>query len=191
MRWWVVATSALWVACASAPQVPTLFLLRASEPAPSGRLEAPLAIVLERVEVAPYLQTAGIVVETAAGQVRPARAYQWAEPLEAGLRSSLRARISTALGYPISSAAGAAANSALGVVVHIDRLHGTMDGAALIEASFRITRRAPGEPATEFHFTRAAPLANSGYAGLVEAEMELVDALAVEIARALRVLGAP
>jgi uncharacterized lipoprotein YmbA len=191
MRWWVVATSALWVACASAPQVPTLFSLRAAEPAPSGRLDAPLAIVLERVEVAPYLQTAGIVVETAAGQVRPARAYQWAEPLEAGLRSSLRARISSALGYPVSSSPAALANSSLSVVVHVDRLHGTMDGAALVEASFRITPLSSAEPPVEVHFSRVTPLENAGYAGLVEAEMELIDALAVEIADALRGLGAP
>lgn len=191
MRWIVVAASTLWMACAAASPSPTLFLLRAPLPERSGRVEAPQTIRLGRVEVAPYLRTPGIVVETEAGQLNAARAHQWAEPLESGLRSSLGAGISAALGYGVTSDGAGRSAGDYGVDVYIDRLHGTMTGSAFIDASYRITRLAEAGDPIAYRFSRTIPLPREGYAGLVQAELELTRELAAAIAASLRELGAP
>ncbi len=149
----------LLVACAGSSAPPTQYLLRAEPAERSGRVEAPVRVGLGRVAVAPYLDQSGIVVETEAGQVQAAREHQWAEPLDAGLRSYLRAGMSAALGYDVSASRADLVHWDYTVDVYVDRLHGTMAGTAVLDASYRITPRpAPGtSPPTAFPGRRPCP----------------------------------
>jgi uncharacterized lipoprotein YmbA len=174
----------LLIACAGAGPLRTRYLLRADVSERAGRLDAPVRIGLGRVAVAPYLDQDGIVVETEAGQVRAARQHQWAEPLSAGLRSLLRAEISDVLGYEISARPGDRLAWDFTVDVYVDRLHGSMEGTAVIDAGYWITPRVGGE-AVEYRFSQSAPLPREGYPGLVDAEVVLARRLAEAIAGAL------
>lgn len=179
--------TALLVACAGGPAPDrTLYLLRATPTGVSGRIDAPVRAGLDRVTVAPYLAQAGIVVETEAGQVRAATEHRWAEPLDAGLRSLLRAEISRALGSDVSARGADRQAWDYAVDVNVDRMHGTMTGTALLEAAYTITPGVGTGEAITYRFSRSAPLAREGYAGLVDAEQRLARELAEAIAQSLR-----
>jgi uncharacterized lipoprotein YmbA len=179
----------LLVACAGSSPPPTQYLLRAEPAEQSGRVEAPVRIGLGRVAVAPYLDQSGIVVETEAGQVQAAREHQWAEPLGAGLRSYLGAEMSAALGYDVSARPTDLDDWDYTVDVYVDRLHGTMAGTALLDASYRITPRPGAGDAAAYRYSRSASLPREGYPGLVDAEADLARQLAQAIAASLREIG--
>ena len=181
---------AILVACAGSSAPPTQYLLRAEPAERSSRVEAPVRVGLGRVDVAPYLDQSGIVVETEAGQVQAAREHQWAEPLGAGLRSYLRVEMSTALGHDVSANPADLAHWDYTVDVYVDRLHGTMAGKAVLDASYRITPRPRGGDVAAYRFSRSAPLPREGYPGLVDAQADLVRQLAQAIAASLGEIGA-
>jgi len=183
MTWIVLLASVMLFACSSAVPQPTSYLLRSESVRASGRVEAPVRVGLDRIVVAPYLDQDGIVVETEAGQVTAARRHLWAEPLEAGLRSFLRSALSTRLGYEVD-AGRADPLWDYSVEIYVDRLHGTLGGTAMLDATYRITPRA-GESA-DFRFSSATPLPRDGYPGLVEAQTRLLRDLAAAIAASLR-----
>lgn len=182
----------LLAACAGSAPEPTRYLLRDGLEERSDRVEAPIRVALGRVVVAPYLDHAGIVVETGPGQVRAAHHHQWAEPLEAALRSTLRDALSRSLGYEVSArpALGGAPPWDYRVDVSVDRLHGTMEGTAVLDADYRIVPHSAAGETAEYRLSRSTSLPRAGYAGLVEAEAELVRELARAIAASLRELGA-
>jgi len=180
----------LLVACAGSSVPPTQYLLRAQPAEQSGRVEVPIRVGLGRIAVAPYLDQFGIVVETEAGQVQPARQHRWAEPLDASLRSYLRAQISAALGYDVGAGPTDLDHWDYTVDVYVDRLHGTMAGTAVLDASYRITPGAGAGEVAAYRFSRSAPLPREGYPGLVDAEADLARQLAQAIAASLREVGA-
>jgi uncharacterized lipoprotein YmbA len=183
----VAAVSALLlVCCAGSSPSRTQYLLRSEPTEKTGRVEAPIHVGLGRVAVAPYLDRAGLVVETETGQVRAARQHEWAEPLEVGLRSYLRAEISHALGYEVSARPGDRFPWDYRVDVYVDRLHATMGGTAVLEAGYRLTPRPGAGEAVEYRFSRSAQLPREGYPGVVDAEADLARQLAQAIADSLR-----
>ena len=174
-------------ACAGAPVPPsTYYLMRASVSDGVARVEAPVAIGLGRVDMAPYLSGSGLVLETGANEVRSARRHLWAEPLDASLRLYLRAQISNELGYEVSANAALQGAWDYVVDVSVEELHGTLSGEARLVASWRIARSDDAEELAAFRFARNRPLARDGYAALADAEIALVGELAAAIANSLR-----
>jgi hypothetical protein len=188
MKLFAILSIAPLIACAGASPPPTQYLLRAQPTQREGRVDVTVRVGLGRVAVAPYLEQSGIVVETEAGQVQAARQHQWAEPLDAGLRTYLRSEISLALGYDVSSSRADELSWDYAVNIYVDRLHGTMAGNAVLDASYRIAPQSgEGEP-VEYRFSKTAALPREGFAGLIEAEARLVRELAAAIAASLREL---
>ncbi len=180
------------LACAGAPAPPrTYYLMRAEASEGVIRVEAPVAIALGNVNVAQYLSSSGLVLETAPNEVQSARLHLWAEPLEDSLRLYLRAQISNKLGYEVS--ANVAPGSAVDhrVDVSVEQLHGTLSGAARLVASWHITRSDGAEEPAAFRFASTRPLAQDGYSALANAEIALVGELAVAIAKSLADVGIP
>ncbi|MDB4354177.1 PqiC family protein [Akkermansiaceae bacterium] len=68
----------------------------------------------------------------------------------------------------------------------IHQFHGTADGDALLEASWRIYRLPEGTLVTSRTKTLTTPLQGDGYEALVSAQSSLVDMLAAEIEKSLR-----
>jgi uncharacterized lipoprotein YmbA len=173
------------VACGASSPVRTQYLLRAETPERSARVEGVARVGLSRVIVAPYLDQSGIVVESAAREIQPARNHHWAEPLEAGLRLLLRSELATALGEDVGLDPDDRGRWQHDVHVFVEQFHGTMAGRAVLVADFRITSRAGSGGSVEYRFSRTQPLAREGYAGLVDAEAALVQQLAADIAAAI------
>ena len=174
-------------ACAGAPAPPsTYYLMRANVSDGVARVEAPVAIGLGRVDMAPYLSGSGLVLETGANEVRSARRHLWAEPLDASLRLYLRAQISNELGYEVSADVALQGAWDYVVDVSVEELHGTLSGEARLVASWSIARSDDAEEIAAFRFASSRPLARDGYAALVDAEIALVGELAAAIASSLR-----
>lgn len=185
MRVGLSILSAAFLACASSAPLPTRYLLPADVPPGSARVDAPVRVGIATVSVAPYLVPTGLAVETESRQIRTARQHEWAEPLAVGVRRQLRASVSRALGYDVSADATERRQWDRVVDVSIERLHGTLEGEAVLVASWRVTPRGPGAEAATYRLSRTQPLPRAGYAGLVDAEVALIDGLAEEIAASL------
>ncbi len=176
----------LFVACGSPAPDPTLYLLRGEPTEGSAQIESPIRAGLGRVIVAPYLLASrGIVVETAAGEIRAARQHQWAEPLQDGLRWYLRGQIGRALGDELGGALTDIGDWDYTVDVFISRLHGTMSGTAYLEAAFVIRSTSP-RTLYDFRFGKTERLVEDGYPALVAAQRRLLDGLSESIAGSLR-----
>jgi uncharacterized lipoprotein YmbA len=176
--------------CAGGRDVPELnqYLLRTdAEPvqADSGTAD----VGLGTVSVAPYLDQPGLVVETSTGGVREARYHQWAEPLRSSLRSFLADEIGTRNGTPVryqGYRGNAWKNDVEFLVsVHVDQLHGTADGDAVLVANWAITARASDGASAEHSFRGTEALERDGYSALIAAEKRLLERLASEIAESL------
>jgi len=180
------------IACAGAPALPrNYYLMRATASEGVSRVQAPVTITLENVNVAPYLSDQGLVLEIAANQVQSARQHLWAEPLDESLQIYLRTQISNQLGYEISTNVSPESALGYGVNVSIEQLHGTLSGAARLVASWRITLGGDAAELAAFRFARTRPLTQDGYPALANAEVALVGELAIAIADSLGEVGIP
>jgi uncharacterized lipoprotein YmbA len=178
--------------CAGTPPPPrTYYLMRAQVSEGVSRAEAPVAIALGEVEVAPYLAVPGLVLEIAENEVQSARQHLWAEPLDESLRLYLRAQISNELGYELRANVTPGSAPDHEIDVSVEELHGTLSGAARLVASWRITSSDDAAEFAVFRFVRNRALAQDGYAALANAELALVDELAAAIANSLTEIGIP
>lgn len=188
MRAIVLATTLLLLACGGSAPARTQYLLRAQGTPDAGpvRVDVPARVGLARVMVAPYLDQAGIVVQTAPHEVTPAQHHTWAEPLGEAMRIFLRAELSAALAEEVGLDASDRRRWTYAVEVFVEQLHGTLAGDAVLVARYRIDPAAAGNAPSGYRFARTAPLAREGYGGLVEAEAGLLRELAAAIAASLR-----
>lgn len=170
----LLALSSLLGACASGGPVSehSYLLPAASEPAVSDRLPG------VRVDVAGYLDQAGVVVETAPTSVHAARQHLWAEPLPSQLARALRHHLAVA---------GAPAEGRLNVSV--TRFQGTTDGNARVSGQWHY-RAEPSEQQESLErsgrFDIARPLNQDGYPELVTRLDAAWRAAAQQIADELR-----
>jgi uncharacterized lipoprotein YmbA len=172
--------------CSSTPAAHSSYLLRADELPGTRPIGSPAPVGLRRVVVAPYLESPGLVLETAPGEVRAARYHEWAEPLDQGVRLYLRAELSTLLGEDVDANPTLSPQWSYAVDVAIDQLHGTVSGEALLVAGWRIADAQKAEEIGRFRFVQRLPLERDGYPGLADAEIALLARLAAAIADSVR-----
>ena len=185
-RVWILVLAGVALGCTtSAAPVASRYFLRA-DVTPSGVAPADARVGLGRVEVAPYLEAPGLAIETAPGQIQWAANHEWAEPLQAGLALYLRSALSQAAGAEVGLDAGGPSVTHA-VDVFIEALHGTMEGEAVLVASYGIRR--PDRGVVSFRFSQRSPLPRPGYPAMVEAEKALLRELARAIATSLRAAG--
>jgi uncharacterized lipoprotein YmbA len=182
MRILAATTILVVLACAGNPPTTTRYLLPVNVPEGVQRIEPPIRVGLAGIEVAPYLDQPGLVVETEAGQVRPAHQHQWAEPIDLGLHRHLRAELTRALGFEVSGDPSQRHRWDYAVDVSIDRLHGTLAGDAVLVAHWRVTPLQSGRDPVTYRLAARKPLAAQGYPALLDAEIELTRGLAAAIA---------
>jgi uncharacterized lipoprotein YmbA len=105
------------------------------------------------------------------------------------LRESLRAylanEIATASGHPIGSQEHKTSSWKRRIDIHIDQLHGNMDGEATLVAQWALIDTARLRLLAEEHYSGTEPLSGDGYEALVRAEKILLSRLAVAIAATL------
>jgi len=188
----IVFALSLITGCSTTTPEPAYYLLRGESLELNGRVDGDVRIGVGRLIVAPYLlSNAGIVMETAPGEVRSARQHQWAEPLDAGLRWFLRTEIARAYGDEIGGGLVDLTDWDYTVDVYIARFHGTMAGKALLEGSYVIRPSNDSQATREYRFSTQQALSGEGYAELVAAERSLASDLGASIAASLRELTTP
>ena len=169
------------IGCASTAIEPSYYLLRSNGAVPSGKLNPSREYSLGTVEIAPYLDQPGIVMETADAQTRPASNHLWAEPIYDGVRNYLTTEIAQVTGQELLPEK---LNQTSTVVnIRIDQLHGTLDGNAHILAYWWLVRDDTVIALNRYADTRS--LQASGYGALVESEKALLSELARQIAASL------
>jgi uncharacterized protein len=172
---------ALLAGCASQPIPPTYYLLRSDQDLQSSALSTSKQFSLGTVEIAAYLDQPGLVMETAAGEMRPASQNLWAEPIYDGVRNFLSTEIAQASGQELLPTK--LARDTTVVNIRIDQLHGTLDGQVLIVAYWWLVH---GDEVTTLNrFSDSRALTTSGYAALVDTEKTLLAELAQRIATSL------
>jgi uncharacterized lipoprotein YmbA len=175
------------VGCASAPAPITYYLLRGEPVNETKDVGSATRAGLGRILVSPYLLSSkGIMVEIDKGEVNPASHHQWAESLDAALRWYLRSEIGSRLGSDLGGSLTDRGTWDYVIDVAVSRLHGTMEGDALIEAEFSVVPADSTRKISETRFSKSIQLEEEGYAGLVEAEKRLLEELAGLIAEALQ-----
>ncbi len=185
MRVLALASLGLLMACAGAPVQTQYYLLRSDVEQQSRGLMPSSTFAMGRIIVAPYIDQPGMVLETAAGEIRPAMHHQWAEPLKEGLQQFLQVEVSAAVGedvFPVDYSEGD-----LIFDVRIDQLHGSAQGEAVLVAYWWLRRER--EITETFQFSERESLRADGYAELARAEKKLLKRLARRIGDSLKEAG--
>ena len=176
------------VGCASAPPEQAYYLLRV-EPPPDLRAADPLPIGLGRISLPPYLDRAGLVVQTDEHRVREARYHLWAEPLDEGAWFYLRDRISSELGRALYPGPDLGESLRYSVDLRINEFHGTLDGQARLVARWSVRDLEQDSVVESQRFSQARRQTGNRYRGLVNTQIELLDELAGTIAQTLRTMN--
>lgn len=170
----------------SSPATPerSYYLLRVegNETLPAATPEQHIGIA--HVEIAPYLDRAGIVLGTGGYEVREARYHLWAEPLEDGIRYVVEARLSAKLGYRVGSAASATRWSKR-IEIDVRRFHGETDGTVRLVAGVAV-RASDGSLLATEQVSATTRQTEDGYPALVDAQIALLDELSDAIVPLLR-----
>lgn len=181
MRHVLIMLVAFVSACAGQPATVNHYLLRADQARESRALNLSADYRFNSLVVADYIDQPGLVLETSPGEVHVARNHRWAEPLRRSLRSVLSREVSQALGQDVLFIS--TGPPPMGIDVHIDQLHGSHDGDAVLVAHWSVSN--PDQALQVWRFSRRRPLPGDGYPTLVEQQKILLQELAQEIARSL------
>lgn len=168
--------------CSSAPVDTHYYLLRQDGGVESRALVASPDFALGNVVITSYIDQPGLMLEVDGGQIRPALHHQWAEPMHQSVRSFLQREISTALGEDLFPKALSDAKTV--VEIRIDQLHGTQHGEAILLAYWWL--RVDGKVVSPHQYSQTIALKRDGYAALVAAEKDLLEAFAASIAGTLK-----
>ena len=87
--------------CASQTIEPSYYLLRTNNDLQSRELNPSDQFSMGKVEIAAYLDQSGLLMETASGEMRPARHNLWAEPMYEAARNFLLIEVAQAKGEDI------------------------------------------------------------------------------------------
>ena len=168
----------LLAACASQTIEPSYYLLRSNHDLQSRELNPSEKYSMGKVEIAAYLDQPGLLMETASGEMRPARHNLWAEPMYEAIRNFLLVEVAQAKGEDILPYR--LNKSATVIDVRVDQLHGTYDGKAKLVAYWWLRR--DGEVIATYQFAESQTLTTDGYGALVAAQETLLTKLAKQIA---------
>ena len=181
MRAIILVGAALLAACSGTPVQNQYYLLRSDAEQQSRDLSPSKQYAMGRIIVAPYIEQPGLVLETSAGEVRPAMHNQWAEPLKMGLTQFLRVEVSAAVGEDIFPRAFS--DGDIYFDLRIDQMHGTVEGDALLVAYWWIQR--DGEVLASYQFAETEALNADGYGALANAEKRLLSRLSRKLGESL------
>ena len=168
----------------TSPEQKTEFLLR---PQATSVQESKLPTIgLGRVEVAPYLDHAGIAFETAPGEINIAEHNRWADPLDFAIRRYLQVAIGQATGQSIAGSlmTGDGVETEIDVLVH--QLHGSVSGNVILVAEWQIRNEVSEEILAYRQFSTIETVRGDGYAEVVRAHGALLDEFAAAIATEIR-----
>lgn len=156
------------------------------QPANASQQTVTQTLVLNRIQLADYLDTDRIVVQLDDVTLHPARDHLWVDNLSQELRRGLRTRLSSQLpNTAIVDPLPGASVSANSLQLTIDQFHGQMRGYAILSGQWQLLS-ADRKPLQSQSFKFSTPLAESGYPALVRALGSNLDLLSEQIAGQLQ-----
>ncbi|EAR21600.1 PqiC family protein [Nitrococcus mobilis] len=167
----VLAALILLSGCAGAPTVPEhryLLGLTSRPAAPAASSEHRLWIA--SLQLAPFLRSDGIVMQTNDVAIHQGRDHLWAENLATQLRRSLREELARKLPrvQVLDDSESATTGEPLPrLEVEVDGFHGRYDGVAIVVGQWRL-RDGTGRLLAARQFSVERPLPADGYQALVE-----------------------
>ncbi|MEQ8861438.1 MAG: PqiC family protein [Pseudomonadales bacterium] len=168
------------------PPPPAEYLLQPSPESESTRGGAGgYAVALGRIDLAPYLDRQGIVVESSDGTVTAAQGHRWAEPLAHSLRRVLQLEIARDSGLAV--AAPPRRGHGAGTIVDVDvyQFHGTEDGVVRLVADWTLRQPRDNRIVGHHQLVREMHTSADGYDALVRTHLALAEALGAAIARSI------
>ena len=171
----------LMVACTSTPIETNRYLMRGPVVMGKSELNPWKDYGLGRLDLAPYINQQGLLLETVDNEIRPARYHLWAEPTRDSMRNLLAVEISRVSGRDLLPVVPDE-NTKL-INISVSQFHGTQKGTAILVASWWLSQQ--GQVLAGFQFAEEIPLAEDGYASLAEAQSQLIMRLGSEIASRL------
>ncbi len=173
----------LCAACSATPPAETRdYLLR--PPTSAGLAGAETTIGLGNIEVAPYLDQEGIVLETSPGEMTTAKHNRWADPLDYAIRRYLQVAIATASGQSVAGTVTGGVRTRIKILVH--QFHGNASGSVKLVAEWNIQNAGSGDVLSRQQFSGNETLRGDGYAELVRAHAALLDRFAASIAASIQ-----
>lgn len=144
-------------------------------------------LALGRLQLADYLDTDRIIIQTDDITMQPARDHLWVDNLSQELRRGLRARLASRLGNTLVVDPQPGLPAANTLHLTIEQFHGQMRGYAVLSGQWQLisANQVPG-PSRAFKFS--TPLAENGYPALVRALGQDLDLLSEQIASQLQTL---
>lgn len=143
-------------------------------------------LILNRIQLADYLDTDRIVVQVDDVTLYPARDHLWVDNLSQELQRGLRNRLSSRLkNTTIVDPLPGAPLSTPSLQLTIDQFHGSMLGFAVLSGQWQLLS-ADRKPLQSQSFKFSTPLTESGYAALVRALGSNLDLLSDQIAGQLQ-----
>lgn len=171
--------------CAASVTAPRHYLLNYPSLGDAALLSegASASLLIEQVDVAPFLNSSGIVYQVAENKISIASQHRWAEPIERQLRRSL---YTVLLGRLDSVAVfvhpGSARPPTARLSVSLHAFHGRYTGDAVIAGTWWLTA-AGGEILVRRRFRVVRPLPADGYDALVQTLSKGWQDIAAGIAR--------
>ncbi len=139
-------------------------------------------LVLNKIQLADYLDSDRIVVQLDDITLHPARDHLWVDNLSQELSRGLRTRLSSRL--PNTAVVDPLAGTPLkapSLQLTIDQFHGQMQGYAVLSGQWQLLS-ADRKPLQSQSFKFTTPLSESGYPALVRALGNNLDLLSEQIA---------
>jgi hypothetical protein len=166
--------------CATVPP-PTLYVLKATDPAPSP-VPAPLVVALGPVTVPDYLDRTDIVHRASDNRLAVADNERWAESLRAGLQRVLAADLARRLGATVWVTSGSerAGPADLEVPVDLETFEPDATGRVVLTASWEVRR--PGLRSLHDRSRHIGTAPVTGTEDQVRIMSEQVDELAADLA---------
>lgn len=156
---------------------------------PAGALASPdaaPALLIDRVEVAGFLATSGIVFQTSDNEVAAAVQHRWGEPLERQLRRSLFAVLAGRLErVAVFESPPVPAAEPVRLSITLDAFQGRYDGKAVVAGTWQLTS-AGGDTVARQRFRIERDLPADGYGPLVQTLSGGWREVAGQIAGAIR-----
>ena len=159
--------------------------VQASATAPQDK-SATQTLVLNKIQLADYLDSDRIVVQLDDITLHQARDHLWVDNLSQELRRGLRTRLSSRLGNTaVVDPLPGTAIKATSLQLTIDQFHGQMQGYAVLSGQWQLLS-ADRTPLQNQSFKFSTPLSESGYPALVRALGSNLDLLSEQIAGQLQ-----
>lgn len=179
------------VGCTSASTALTYYVLHSVDAPQAKPTKAYTYLKLDGFVIPEYLKQRGLVYQTSETNIHISTSHLWAEPVDVGLKKSLKKAMSNYGVYLVDDEqfhAGETIHVALNITDFISRF----DGEVLLSGEFVILGRSSAPTATASAITPfdiRVPLKHDGFSASIEAMRESITQLALQIAEDIKVTG--